>query len=59
MVKKSIDEGIKIRVVTLLETAQGRVKLLKAGLTGKEIENLYIRYSGLELVSVNRQEVLI
>jgi len=40
---KPIAQDIKSGAVTLLETAQERVKLIKAGLTGKEIERLYIQ----------------
>ncbi len=34
----------------MLETAEERVKLLKAGFTGKEIEMLYIRYNNIKIV---------
>jgi len=37
----------------LLFDSQYRVKLLKAGLTGKEIEHLYIRDNNIEVVRVN------
>ncbi|MDP2754129.1 MAG: hypothetical protein Q8P40_07025 [Nitrospirota bacterium] len=40
----------------VLETSQERVKLLKAGLTGKQIESLYIRHNGFEIVGANFQE---
>lgn len=53
MKRKTLAKEINSGVIALLETAQGRIKLLKAGLTGKEIENRYIQYSGLELVGVN------
>ncbi len=33
-----------------LETAEERVKLLKAGFTGKEIEMLYIKYNNIKIV---------
>ncbi len=34
----------------MLETAEERVKLLKAGFTGKEIEGLYIKYNKIKIV---------
>ena len=34
----------------MLETAEERVKLLKAGLTGKEIERLYIEKNNIKVV---------
>jgi len=39
----------------VFETSQERV-LLKAGMTGKQIESLYIRHNGLEVVGVDWQE---
>lgn len=36
-----------------LETSQERVILLKAGLTGKDIEKLYIIYNGFKVLSAN------
>ena len=35
----------------MLETAEERVKLLKAGFTGKEIEKLYIEYNNFKIIS--------
>jgi hypothetical protein len=34
----------------MLETAEERVKLLKAGLTGEEIEELYIENNNFKIV---------
>lgn len=34
----------------MLETPEQRVKLLRAGLTGKEIERLYIEYNNFIIV---------
>jgi hypothetical protein len=34
----------------MLETAKERVKLLKAGLSGKKIEELYIAYNNFKVV---------
>ena len=34
----------------MLETAEERVRLLKAGFTGKEIEVLYIKYNNIKVV---------
>ncbi|MDO9098818.1 MAG: hypothetical protein Q7U60_11950 [Candidatus Methanoperedens sp.] len=34
----------------MLETPQERVKLLKAGITGKTIERLYIAYNNFKIV---------
>ncbi len=36
----------------MLETAEERVKLLKAGFTGKEIEKLYIEYNNFKIIRV-------
>ena len=33
----------------MLETSQERIKLLKAGFTGKTIEELYIEYNDLRI----------
>jgi len=35
----------------MLETSEERVRLLKAGITGKEIERLYIMYNKLKIVT--------
>ena len=35
----------------MLETPEERVKLLKAGFTGKTIEKLYIHYNNFKIVS--------
>jgi len=51
-----IKKRLNLEVITLLETAQGRIKMLKAGMTGKEIEQMYIQHSRYELVSVNWQD---
>lgn len=37
----------------VLETPEERVKLLKAGLTGKDIEKLYVRYNEFKVISGN------
>lgn len=37
----------------VLETREERVKLLKAGVLGKEIENLYIQLNGFIIVFWN------
>ncbi len=34
----------------MLETPQERVELLKAGMTGKKIEELYIKYNNFKIV---------
>jgi hypothetical protein len=34
----------------MLETPEERVKLLKAGITGKTIEELYVMYNNLKIV---------
>ncbi len=36
----------------MLETAEERVKLLKAGFTGKEIEALYIKSNNIKIVLI-------
>ncbi len=41
----------------VLETREERVKLLKAGVLGTEIKNIYVQLNGFEIVSVNWQEV--
>jgi hypothetical protein len=35
----------------MLETSQERVKLLKAGISGKTIEKLYLLYNDIKLVN--------
>ncbi|MFZ2411159.1 MAG: hypothetical protein WAW23_06285 [Candidatus Methanoperedens sp.] len=40
----------------MLETPQERVKLLKAGITGKAIERLYIEYNNFKII---RSSVLV
>ncbi len=35
----------------MLETPKERVELLKAGVSGKTIEELYVKYNNLKLVS--------
>ena len=35
----------------MLETCEERVRLLKAGIPGKEIERLYIMYNKLKIVT--------
>lgn len=37
----------------VLETREERVKLLKAGVLGKEIEYLYVQLNGFKIVSGN------
>jgi len=56
MERKTEVRNTKAGVIGLLETAQERVELLKAGLTGKEIESRYLQCCGLEPVGVNWQE---
>lgn len=34
----------------MLETSEERVRLLKAGLTGKDIERLYITYNNIKVI---------
>lgn len=43
-------DKIKDRLIGMLETSQNRVKLLKAGFTGKEIEKLYIEGNNIEKI---------
>ena len=38
--------------VVMLETPEERVKLLKAGFTGKTIEKLYIQYNNFKIVCI-------
>ena len=38
----------------MLETAQERIKLLKAGITGNQIEELYILYNNFKVVGNQR-----
>ena len=38
----------------MLETAKERVKLLKAGMTGNQIEELYILFNNLKVVGNQR-----
>lgn len=37
----------------MLETSQERVKLLKAGLTGKQIEKIYLKVNDFRLINGN------
>jgi hypothetical protein len=39
---------------SMLETAQERILLLKAGITGKQIEELYILYNNFKVVGNQR-----
>jgi hypothetical protein len=39
----------------VLETSQERVKLLKAGMTGKQIESLYIQLNGFKIVGTGQK----
>jgi len=39
---------------SMLETAQERIKLLKAGITGNQIEELYILYNNFKVVGNQR-----
>jgi len=39
-----------------LETMEERVKLLQAGITGREIEKLYVIFNSFEIVGVNWQD---
>ncbi len=41
--------------MAILETRNERVKLLKAGFTGKEIEKLYVNLNSLDIVGVEWQ----
>jgi len=41
-------------VKSMLETAQDRIKLLKAGITGNQIEELYILYNNFKVVGNQR-----
>ncbi len=36
----------------MLETAEERVKLLKAGITGETIEELYVEYNGFKIYNI-------
>jgi len=36
----------------MLETPQERVELLKSGITGKKIEELYIKYNNFKIVGI-------
>ena len=38
----------------MLETAKERIKLLKAGITGNQIEELYIIYNNIKVVGNQR-----
>ncbi len=38
----------------MLETAQERIKLLKAGITGNQIEELYILYNDFKVIGNQR-----
>lgn len=40
-------------VKMVLETREERVKLLKAGVLGKEIENLYVQLNGFKIICGN------
>ena len=42
-------------VAELLDRSEDRVKLLRAGFSGKEIEALYLVLNSYEIVSVNWQ----
>jgi hypothetical protein len=44
-------------MATLLDRSEDRVKLLRAGFSGKEIEALYSILNSFEIVSVNWQTV--
>jgi len=44
-------------VAALLDCSEDRVKLLRAGFSGKEIEALYSILNSFEIVSVNWQTV--
>ncbi len=39
--------------MAMLETKEERVKLLRAGLTGREIETLYVILNSFEILGVN------
>jgi hypothetical protein len=41
----------------LLVSGEERVALLKIGLTGKDIESLYIRINGIVVIGINWQEM--
>ncbi len=40
----------------MLETPEERVRLLKAGLTGKQIEQLYVKVNGFKVVNMVLKE---
>ncbi len=42
--------------MAILETREERVKLLRAGVTGREIEALYVKLNGFEIVGVGWHE---
>jgi hypothetical protein len=44
-------------VAALLDSSEDRVKLLRAGFSGKEIEALYLVLNSFEIVGVNWQTV--
>lgn len=54
-----MENSTKAGATRALETAQERVILIKAGLTGKEIERLYIQCHRPELIGVNWLEELV
>ena len=51
-------QGRRFRLIggykSMLETAQERIKLLKAGISGNQIEELYILYNNFKVVGNQR-----
>lgn len=43
--------------MAILESIDERVKLLKSGFTGKDIETLYVILNSLDFVGVNWQKI--
>ncbi len=43
--------------MTILESREDRVKLLRCGFTGREIEALYVILNSFDVVGVNWQEI--
>jgi hypothetical protein len=49
----------RVMNVAILESRDERVKLLKSGFTGKDIETLYVILNSLDFVGVNWQKISI
>jgi len=41
----------------ILVSREERVALLKTGLTGKDIESLYLRFNGIVVIGINWQDL--